>query len=50
MYDNLNLASNKSFMKQLNNETIYFSGNIQKINRSNKTQDRYILITNKNYY
>jgi len=37
-------------MDSLNNEIVFFSCSIQKINRSNKTQDRFILITDKYFY
>ena len=48
--DNLNYTSDKNILKIINNETIYYSGNIIKVNDKEKSQERVLLITDKAIY
>ena len=49
-YDYLNYAQDKEILSLIGNETLYFSNKIQKINHSNISQERTILVTNKGIY
>ena len=46
-YDNLKFANDKDVKKVVNNEEIYFSHEVIKINRKNDNQVRNLVITNK---
>ena len=49
-YDNLKFANDKDVKKVVNNEEIYFSHEVIKINRKNDNQVRNLVITNKALY
>jgi len=48
--DNLNYSSDKNILKLINNETIYYSGNIIKVNDKEKSQERILILTDKAIY
>ena len=50
IFDNLNLAKDKEILKIINNEKIYYSEFISKINHIGKNQERTFILTNKNVY
>ena len=48
--DYLNFANEKSLVKLIGNEVLLFTDKLIKINRYNYSQERNILITNKDIY
>ena len=48
--DKLNYSSDKNMLKIVNNETIYYSDNILKVNDKEKCQERILVITDKAIY
>ena len=49
-FDNLNISKDKEILKQLDNEKIFFSDIIVKINQIGKNQERIFILTNKHVY
>ena len=49
-YDFLKWANDKEILNNINNETIYYSNKLQKINRFNISQERNIVLTNEAIY
>ena len=49
-YDYLNWSNDKDILNIINNETIYYSNKIQKINHYNISQERYLVLTNQALY
>ena len=50
IFDNLNLSKDKDFLRIIDNEKIYYSEDIIKINQAGKNQERIFLLTNKHIY
>lgn len=50
IFDNLNFSKDRDILKIIDNEKIYYSGNIIKINQIGKNQERNIILTNRHVY
>ena len=50
IFDNLNISEDKDILKIINNEKIYYSECIIKINQLGKNQERNFILTNKHVY
>ena len=50
VFDNLNLSKDKDILKIINNEKIYYSECLVKINSVGKNQERNFVLTNKHIY
>lgn len=50
VFDNLNLSKDKDILKIIDNEKIFYSENIVKINQVGKNQERNFILTNKHVY